>query len=98
MISDTAAGQLANMRIGDTILNPVVGCNILNDELARGIQQAGINATVETAIFNLPAFLIAPGDRFTRERNSGVGEFQLGGRARQDRSGAAIHHRRCWFY
>jgi APA family basic amino acid/polyamine antiporter len=59
MISDSTASQLANMRIGDTILNPAVGCNILNDELARGLQQAGINVTVETAIFNLPAFLIA---------------------------------------
>jgi APA family basic amino acid/polyamine antiporter len=59
MISDATAGQLANMRVGDTILNPAVGCNILNDELARGLQQAGVNVTVETAVFNLPAFLIA---------------------------------------
>lgn len=59
MIGDAAAAQLANMRVGDTILNPAVGCNILNDELARGLQQAGVNVTVETAVFNLPAFLIA---------------------------------------
>jgi APA family basic amino acid/polyamine antiporter len=59
MISDATASQLSNMRIGDTILNPPVGCNILTGELARGLAQAGVNLTVETAIFNLPAFLIA---------------------------------------
>ena len=59
MISDATASQLSNMRIGDTILNPPVGCNILTEELARGLAQAGVHLTVETAIFNLPAFLIA---------------------------------------
>jgi APA family basic amino acid/polyamine antiporter len=58
-ITDATAGQLANMRIGDTILNPPVGCNILTEELARGLAQAGISVTVDTALFNLPAFLIA---------------------------------------
>lgn len=59
MISDATASQLSNMRIGDTILNPPVGCNILTEELARGLAQAGVNLTVETSLFNLPAFLIA---------------------------------------
>lgn len=58
-ITDATAGQLANMRIGDTILNPPVGCNILTEELAHGLSQAGINVTVDTALFNLPAFLIS---------------------------------------
>jgi APA family basic amino acid/polyamine antiporter len=58
-ITEATAGQLANMRIGDAILNPPVGCNILTDELAAGLARAGINVTVETAVFNLPAFLIA---------------------------------------
>ena len=58
-LTQTAAGQLANMRIGETILNPPVGYNVLTDELSKGLSQAGIDAPVETAIFNLPAMLIA---------------------------------------
>ena len=58
-ITEPIAGQLANMRIGDTILNPPVGVNVLTDELAVGLAQAGVNVNVETALFNLPAFLIA---------------------------------------
>src|SRR6188768_2255693 len=42
-ITEATAGQLANMRIGDSILNPPIGCNILTEELARGLAQAGIN-------------------------------------------------------
>jgi len=59
LISEAASAQLAGTRIGDAILNPPVGCNFLTDELARALQQAGLNVTVETAVFNLPAFLIA---------------------------------------
>ena len=58
-ITEAASSQLANMRIGETILDPPVGLNILTDELSRGLAQTGINAPVETAVFNLPAFLIA---------------------------------------
>ncbi len=58
-ISPEAAQQLANMRVGDTILNPQAGYNMLTSELAKGIELAGIHASVETAYFNLPAFLIA---------------------------------------
>ena len=58
-ITQQSAAQLANMRVGETILNPPVGYNILTDELAQGLSMAGINTPVETALFNLPAFLIA---------------------------------------
>lgn len=58
-LTESTVMQLNNMRIGDSILNPAVGYSILTDDLARGLAQAGINAPVETAIFNLPAFLIA---------------------------------------
>jgi APA family basic amino acid/polyamine antiporter len=58
-LSDSAAGQLANIRVGDTILNPSPGYCVLTDELLKGMNQAGIHTNVETAIFNLPAFLIA---------------------------------------
>jgi basic amino acid/polyamine antiporter, APA family len=54
-----SAAALANMRIGDAVLNPPVGYNVLTNELARGLASAGINAPVQTALFNLPAFLIA---------------------------------------
>lgn len=58
-LSADAAAQLANMRVGPTILDPPAGYNILTDELAKGMSMAGIQAPVETAFFNLPAFLIA---------------------------------------
>lgn len=58
-LSQEAASQLAKMRIGETILNPPSGYNVLTDELAKGMSMAGIQAPVETAIFNLPAFVIA---------------------------------------
>ena len=58
-LNEAAAGQLTDMRIGETILNPSAGYCVLTDELAQGLAQAGLNITVETAIFNLPAFLIA---------------------------------------
>jgi APA family basic amino acid/polyamine antiporter len=58
-LTEAACQQLGGMRMGDALLNPPVGYSVLTDELARGISQAGINAPVETAIFNLPAMLIA---------------------------------------
>ncbi len=58
-LSDTAVRQLTNMRIGESVLQPSVGYTMLTDELAKGLSQAGITAPTETAIFNLPAFLIA---------------------------------------
>jgi len=58
-LSTSATQQLANMRIGDTILDPMPGYCVLTNELGLGLQKAGIDAPVETALFNLPAFLIA---------------------------------------
>ena len=58
-LTENAAGQLANMRVGDTILNPTSGFCVLTPELAAGLKQAGLDIHIETAIFNLPAFLIA---------------------------------------
>ena len=58
-LTENSAGQLANMRVGDTILNPSAGFCVLTPELAAGLKQAGLDIHIETAIFNLPAFLIA---------------------------------------
>jgi APA family basic amino acid/polyamine antiporter len=58
-LSETVAGQLTNVRIGETVLNPSAGYCVLTDELLKGLTQSGLNVPVETAIFNLPAFLIA---------------------------------------
>jgi APA family basic amino acid/polyamine antiporter len=58
-LSEAAVQQLANLRVDQTILNPPVGYSVLTDELAKGIAEVGINTPVETAIFNLPAMLIA---------------------------------------
>jgi APA family basic amino acid/polyamine antiporter len=58
-ISDSAAAQLANMRVDETVLSPMAGYCVLTPELTKGLAQAGLNVTVETAVFNLPAFLIA---------------------------------------
>ena len=58
-LSAASADRLANMRIGETVLNPSTGYCVLTDELTKGMAQAGLNIPVETAIFNLPAFLIA---------------------------------------
>src|SRR4051794_19818884 len=58
-LSEAAAGQLAGLRIGQTILNPPVGYNVLTPELSNGLAHAGVTAPIETSIFNLPAMLIA---------------------------------------
>ncbi len=58
-VSDAVAKQLTNVRIGETTLTPVEGYNAFSDALAQGITQAGGTPAIETAIFNLPAALIA---------------------------------------
>lgn len=58
-LTEAMATQLNNVKIGDTVLNPTAGYNILTSELGTAISQAGITAETATAIFNLPAFLIA---------------------------------------
>ncbi|MFN0121566.1 MAG: amino acid permease, partial [Blastocatellia bacterium] len=58
-LTEAMAKQLDNMKIGDTILHPSAGYNTLTAELSQAMSQAGINAPVETAAFNLPAFLIS---------------------------------------
>jgi APA family basic amino acid/polyamine antiporter len=59
LLSDTLAQQLNNVKIGETILQPAGGYNLLTNELSKALAQNGIVAPVETAVFNLPAFLIA---------------------------------------
>src|SRR5215207_806374 len=58
-LSESAAARMAGIRLDQVILNPPVGYNVLTEELARGMAQAGVVAPVETSIFNLPAMLIA---------------------------------------
>jgi len=58
-LSNAAVAQLSNLRVGESVLNPPVGYNVLTDELAKGLSQVGITAPVETTLFNLPAMLIA---------------------------------------
>jgi APA family basic amino acid/polyamine antiporter len=58
-LTDSLAQQLNNVKIGETVLQPTSGYNILTGELASAISQQNITAPVETAIFNLPAFLIS---------------------------------------
>jgi APA family basic amino acid/polyamine antiporter len=58
-LSESTVGQLANMRVGETLLNPTVGYCVLTPELIQGLKQAGLHVNIETAIFNLPACLIA---------------------------------------
>ncbi|KXK00441.1 MAG: amino acid transporter [Acidobacteria bacterium OLB17] len=60
-LSPENAAQLSNLRIENTILNPPAGYSVLTEELAKGIAHAGLSVPVETALFNLPAFLIAIG-------------------------------------
>jgi APA family basic amino acid/polyamine antiporter len=58
-LTEAAAQTLNNTRIGETILRPSAGYNVLTSELSQAIAQKGVAAPVETAVFNLPAFLIA---------------------------------------
>jgi len=59
LISGEMAAQLANIRVGETVLSPPAGYNVLTVELAKGLAERGLSLPVETALFNLPAFLIA---------------------------------------
>jgi APA family basic amino acid/polyamine antiporter len=58
-LSESAVGQLANTRVGESVLNPTIGYCVLTPELIQALKQAGLHVNVETAIFNLPACLIA---------------------------------------
>jgi APA family basic amino acid/polyamine antiporter len=58
-LTDAIAQQLSNVRIGETILQPSAGYNLLTSELSQALSQAGITAPTATAVFNLPAFLIS---------------------------------------
>jgi APA family basic amino acid/polyamine antiporter len=59
MLNQQTVAQLANTRVGETILNPPVGYNVLTSELGQGLAGHGLQPPIETALFNLPAFLIA---------------------------------------
>src|SRR6476659_3057181 len=39
-LSEAACEQLSNMRMGESVLNPLPGYSVLTDELARGMSQA----------------------------------------------------------
>ena len=58
-LSPAAVESLNNMRIDNTVLTVGQGYCVLTSEIAKGMSQAGITTPVETAYFNLPAFLIA---------------------------------------
>lgn len=58
-LTDAMVNQLDYMRIAGTVLNPTPGYCVLTNELTEGLSRAGIIAPTETAVFNLPAFLIA---------------------------------------
>ncbi|MFN0110754.1 MAG: amino acid permease [Blastocatellia bacterium] len=58
-LTEAMATQLDNVKIGDTILHPAAGFNTLTTELGQALSQAGISAPIETAVFNLPAFIIS---------------------------------------
>lgn len=58
-LSESVAASLAHVRVGETVLNPSPGYSVLTSELQTALAQAGLNVSVETALFNLPAFLIA---------------------------------------
>ena len=58
-LTQSTAEQLINTRVGEAILTPPPGYNVLTTELAQALAQTGISLPVETALFNLPAFLIA---------------------------------------
>lgn len=60
-VTEQAAKLLANTKIGETTLNPDVGYNMYSDALATGLTQANLPIQTETAVFNLPGFLIAVG-------------------------------------
>ncbi len=58
-LTEQAAAQLVNTKIGETTLSPSAGYNAFSDSLATAINQANLPLQVDTAVFNLPGFLIA---------------------------------------
>ena len=46
-------------KVGDTILHPSLGLNIVTEELTKAMAQVGVTGQIDTAMFNLPAFLIS---------------------------------------
>lgn len=51
--------KVDGQKVGDTILHPNLGLNVVTDELTKAMSQVGVTGQIDTAIFNLPAFLIA---------------------------------------
>ncbi len=51
--------KVDGQKIGDTILHPSLGYNVVTEELLKAMSQVGIAPQIETALFNLPAFLIS---------------------------------------
>ncbi len=51
--------KVDGQKVGDTILHPNLGLNVVTDELTKAMAQVGVAGQIDTAIFNLPAFLIA---------------------------------------
>ncbi|NOT60650.1 MAG: amino acid permease [Acidobacteria bacterium] len=51
--------KVDGQKVGDTILHPSLGYNVVTDELLKAMGQVGIAPQIETALFNLPAFLIS---------------------------------------
>ncbi len=51
--------KVDGQKVGDTILHPNLGLNVVTDELTKAMSQVGVAGQIDTAIFNLPAFLIA---------------------------------------
>jgi len=45
--------------VGETILHPVLGYNVVTPELLTAMSNMGVPVTIQTAVFNLPAFLIS---------------------------------------
>jgi basic amino acid/polyamine antiporter, APA family len=51
--------KVDGQKVGDTILHPNLGLNVITDELTKAMSQVGVTGQIDTALFNLPAFLIA---------------------------------------
>ncbi len=51
--------KVDGQKVGDTILHPTPGLNIVTEELTKAMAQVGVTGQIDTALFNLPAFLIS---------------------------------------
>jgi APA family basic amino acid/polyamine antiporter len=51
--------KVDGQKVGDTILHPNLGLNIVTEELTKAMSQVGVTGQIDTALFNLPAFLIS---------------------------------------